>query len=137
MGKNQPIPASENDNYRDQPNQYIDPYLDETSSIPGWPGYRTRPGRSGLDYLDNQYEFAHMVGRFLHYLFTGKLRTRNPFYLFWMALTGLFCLFLIGLIFVEYLLGGRLYFGIWIYAVPTGILGFALLLNLIKNMRNR
>ena len=65
------------------------PYLSPTSEIRGWPGYRTRPGRSGYDYLDTEFELAHMEGIFLKYLFTGKCRTRNPVYLFFLTVFGL------------------------------------------------
>ena len=62
-------------------------YLSEASRIlPGWPGYRTRPGRSGYDYLDTVFEGAHMEGVLLRQLFTGKLRIENPLFL---LLTGL------------------------------------------------
>ncbi|MFC1879001.1 hypothetical protein ACFLZW_03725 [Chloroflexota bacterium] len=64
------------------------PYLDPTASLRGWPGYRTRPGRSGLDPLDNHFEWAHMQGVFLRRLFTGSLRTKNPIYLNLMGLIG-------------------------------------------------
>jgi len=68
----------------------IPPYMDVPASlIPGWPGYRTRPGRSGLDYLDSEFELAHMQGLFLRRLFTGKLRTTKPVYLAAMAALGL------------------------------------------------
>lgn len=40
--------------------------------LPGWPGYRTQPGRSGLDWIDTQLEMAHMAGIFLRQLFSGS-----------------------------------------------------------------
>jgi hypothetical protein len=36
----------------------------------GWPGYRTRPGCSGYDYIDTQNEIAHMTGVFIRQLIT-------------------------------------------------------------------
>ncbi len=45
--------------------------------IPGFPGYRNRPGRSGLDYLDTQYEMAHMAGVMFRKLITGNWRKRG------------------------------------------------------------
>lgn len=39
--------------------------IDPTLLPPGWPGYRTRPGRTGLDYIDTQVEVAHMTGVFI------------------------------------------------------------------------
>ena len=41
----------------------------------GFPGYRTRPDRSGLDPVDTYREEAFMEGMFLKRLFTLKLRT--------------------------------------------------------------
>ncbi len=58
------------------------------SSLPGLPGYRTRPGRSGLDPLDTRNEAAHMEGLFLRNVFTLRARTRNPFYLLLMFILG-------------------------------------------------
>jgi hypothetical protein len=54
-------------------------YLDEKSLVlRGWPGYRTRPGRSGLDPLDNEFELAQMEGKFIRALISGKLDPRGP-----------------------------------------------------------
>ncbi len=47
---------------------------DEIILLPGWPGYRTQPGRSGLDYIDTQMEMGHMAGVFLRQLFTNTWR---------------------------------------------------------------
>ena len=58
------------------------------NELPGWPGYRTRSNRSGLDPLDTRSEAAHMQGTFLRNIFTLRARTRNPFYLFLMFVFG-------------------------------------------------
>lgn len=64
-------------------------YLDEKAFIlRGWPGNRTRPGRSGYDPLDTEFEMAHMGGVILRLLFTSRFRTRNPIYLFLMFFSG-------------------------------------------------
>lgn len=70
-----------------------------TSKIPGYPGYRTRPGRSGNDPVDSALEQGHMMGLFLRKAITGRLRTRNPVYLTAMFFFGVlpFVLMLIGL----------------------------------------
>ncbi len=60
----------------------------EGNQLPGWPGYRTRPNRSGLDPLDTRNEAAHMGGTFLRDIFTLRARTRNPFYLGLMFIFG-------------------------------------------------
>jgi hypothetical protein len=54
----------------------------------GWPGYRTARGKSGLGYVETQAELAHMQGLMLRWLFTGKFRTHNPFYLAFMFIFG-------------------------------------------------
>lgn len=54
----------------------------------GWPGYRTRDNRSGLDPLENDNEAGHMGGVFLRQIFTLQARTRNPIYLFLMFIFG-------------------------------------------------
>ncbi|MDR3574312.1 MAG: tetratricopeptide repeat protein [Anaerolineaceae bacterium] len=63
--------------------------VDRTANLRGWPGYRNRPGLSGLDYIDTQAEFAHMESLLIRRLFTGKLRTQNRFYWFLMGFIGL------------------------------------------------
>ena len=114
------------------------PYMDEVAFLlPGTPGYRTRPGRSGLDYLDTQFEFARMEGIFLRRLFTGRLLTSSPVYLYGMALLGGICIApaLLGAVFFsplsEYTLLG------WCYFAPMAIAGVALLVNFAVNLRNR
>jgi tetratricopeptide (TPR) repeat protein len=65
-------------------------FLDEkTMVLCGWPGNRTRPGRSGYDPLDSEYELAHMEGVILRQLIMGKFRTRNPLALFLMFFWGI------------------------------------------------
>lgn len=60
----------------------------EENKLLGWPGYRTRPGRSGWDPIETDNEAAHMEGTFLRNIFTLQARTRNPFYLFLMFVFG-------------------------------------------------
>jgi hypothetical protein len=64
-------------------NYLMDPY-----QIRGFPGYRVRPNRCGLDPMDTYAEEGFMRGLFIRYLFTLKLRTRNPIYLFAMFIFG-------------------------------------------------
>ena len=47
-----------------------------SSDLPGWPGYRTRDGRSGYDPIDTRTEAAHTAGAFIQRLFTGQLRIK-------------------------------------------------------------
>jgi hypothetical protein len=50
----------------------------ESELLPGFPGYRTRPNRSGYDYIDTQLELAHMTGVFLRSFFSGILSRFSP-----------------------------------------------------------
>jgi len=109
-------------------------YLDEkTFLLAGWAGHRTRPGRSGFDPLDTDFELAHMEGVIIRLLFTSKLRTLNPLYLLFMIYVGLvFCLPLFGVI--------GLFQGDWsslfiivVYS-PYWIVGIALLNNVIFSL---
>jgi hypothetical protein len=67
-----------------------DSKLDGTSQLRGWPGLRTREGRSGLDPVDTSAESAHIYGVFIRKLLTLRVRTRNPFNLFLMFVFGIF-----------------------------------------------
>jgi hypothetical protein len=103
-----------------------------SNSLQGWPGYRTRAGRSGLDPVDNDAESGHMAGVLLRRLLTGKLRTRNPFTLLLLALLGLACIAPLLLAILEAFHANLLPFGAWVLITSSFILGIALLVNLVK-----
>jgi hypothetical protein len=105
-----------------------------SSSLRGYPGYRTREGRSGLDPIDNDAEGGHMVGVFLRRLLTGKLRTRNPFSLFVLAVIGLICLTPFLLAVLEAFRGNLLPFGAWMVIIIAAFFGIAMLVNGIRNL---
>jgi hypothetical protein len=65
-----------------------DEHSGNNNQLSGFPGYRTRQGRSGYDPLDTNREAAFMEGTFYRNLFTFRLRTRNPFYLVLMFVLG-------------------------------------------------
>jgi len=109
-------------------------YLDDTARLlPGWPGYRTRQGRSGYDYLDTQFELAHMEGVWLRQLLTGRLRTHS--------LAGLILLAFIGTVaLLPLLLGGAAVasgdpsgVALIIILSPSWALGLLLLWNVVRN----
>jgi tetratricopeptide (TPR) repeat protein len=104
-------------------------YLDEKSFLlTGWPGHRTRQGRSGYDPLDTDFEEAHMEGVIIRKLITRKFRTRNPIFLFLMTFVGLlYCIPLLGVI--------TLLQGYWIAILPT-ILSFPVLIVGIALLNN-
>jgi hypothetical protein len=66
----------------------LDMQVDQNLYI-GQPGYRTRRGRSGLDYIESQAEFGHSLGYLIRRLFLLKLRVRRPFSMLLMAFLGL------------------------------------------------
>ncbi len=63
------------------------------SGLQGWPGFRNRPGRLGLDPLDTDYELAHLQGVILRKMIDGVVFTRNPVVILAMFFYGLVCLF--------------------------------------------
>jgi hypothetical protein len=105
-----------------------------SSSLQGFPGYRTRAGRSGLDPVDNDAESGFMAGILLRRLLTGKLRTCNPFTLLLWAVLGLGCIAPLLLAILEALRGNLLPFGAWVLIAISSLLGIALLVNLMINL---
>ncbi|MGE5374530.1 MAG: tetratricopeptide repeat protein [Bacteroidota bacterium] len=108
-------------------------YLDANAFLlRGWAGHRTRPGRTGYDPLDRDFEFAHVEGVILRRLFTGRFRTRNPVYLLIMACMG-----------ISYLVPGLWLLGIrdWLQLmgevmyIPYLGIGVALLVNVYLSLR--
>jgi hypothetical protein len=107
------------------------------NELPGWPGYRTRAGRSGLDPLDTRNEAAHMEGLFYRNVFTLRARTRNPFYLLLMFVLGVIpfvsiAVLLIGgmVRFSELSLGTILYFVFFL--LIAGALTINFLLSILE-----
>jgi len=105
-----------------------------SNSLQGWPGYRTRAGRSGLDPIDNDMEGGHMAGVFIRRLLTGRLRTRNPLSLLVWAVVGVGCVAPLPLAVLEALRGDLLPFGAWVLIVLSFLFGMALLINLVRNL---
>lgn len=105
---------------------------DVDSQVPGWPGYRTREGRSGLDPIDTRTEAAHTAGTLVHRLFTG--RTRNPFFLFLLSGLGLVLIIPLILAISEVWNGHLLPWNAWVFVLITGIAGIFMLINFIRNL---
>jgi hypothetical protein len=105
-----------------------------STSLQGWPGYRTREGRSGLDPVDSNAESGHMVGIFIQRLLGGNLRTKKPLFLVSMAVIGLGCISPILLAVSEALQGNVLPFSAWAAMAIPGLVGSALLVSFIKNL---
>ena len=110
-------------------------YMDRMAFLlPGSPGHRTRPGRTGYDPLDSDFENARMEGIVARSLFTCKFRTHNPIYLLLMAGVGfIFCL---PLLFAGLSLSndiGNSIFPMLLFS-PHWIVGIALLMNVILSL---
>ena len=100
--------------------------------LPGWPGYRTREGRSGWDPIDTRTEAAHSAGTLVHRLFTG--RTRNPIFLFILSGLGLVLTIPLILAISEVLSGNLLPWNAWLFVLITGIAGIFMLINFVRNL---
>ena len=103
-------------------------------SLEGQPGYRTRDGRSGYDPLDTSTETGFMLGIFVQHLFTGKLRTRNPFYLVIMAVVSILGVAPLLLAVIDVFKGNSTPIGGWIVIIIAWLIGMAMLINLVKNL---
>lgn len=104
----------------------------DTGPLPGWPGYRTREGRSGYDPVDTRTEAAHMAGSILQKLFTG--RARNPVHLLLLGLFGLVLLAPLLLAISEMRNGNSLPWNGWVFVTIAGIAGLVILVNFIRNL---
>ena len=107
---------------------------DDPSSLPGWPGYRTRNGRSGYNPIDTRTEAAHTASAFVRDLFTGQLRIRNPIPLFLSGLLGLVLITPLLLAIAEMLNGNLFPLNAWLTLLIAGIIGLAVLVNFIKSL---
>jgi hypothetical protein len=103
-----------------------------SGALPGWPGYRTREGRSGYDPIDTRTEAAHTAGTIIQKLFTGQ--TRNPISLFVLGVLGLALITPLILGILEAMGGNQLPWNAWLFLVITGIVGLAILINFIRNL---
>jgi len=102
------------------------------AQLPGWPGYRTRGGRSGYDPIDTRTEAAHTAGTLLQKLITGQIR--NPIYLFLLGVLGLVLTAPLFIAIVDLVNGHVFPWDAWLFALITGIAGLAILFNLVRNL---
>ena len=105
-----------------------------SGSFRGYPGYRTRPGRSGLDPVDSDNETGFMAGVMLRRLLTGKLRAHNPLTLVLWGILGLACLAPMLLAILEAVHGNLLPPGAWVLILISFLFGLLLLVNLVRNL---
>jgi hypothetical protein len=104
----------------------------DSADLPGWPGYRTREGRSGYDPIDTRTEAAHTAGTIIRNLFTGQVR--KPLHLFLLGLLGLLLSAPLVLAVFETIAGRLLPWSAWIYLSIAGIIGLGILVNFIRNL---
>jgi aminoglycoside 6'-N-acetyltransferase I len=57
-----------------------------TPNLRGWPGWRTRQGRTGYDWIDTQAEAAYVQGMLIRQFFTFTYRTRSVLSLFFISI---------------------------------------------------
>jgi hypothetical protein len=125
---------------KSQPNVYAPiedqyPYLSENERfLIGWPGYRTRPDKSGLAYADSYAEWGRVMGLAIRWLITGRFKTRNPVYLFFIAMIGLLYTAPLLVILFTASQGFHIRFVIFIMYSPCIILGVLLLVNFVLSL---
>ncbi|HEY6072146.1 MAG TPA: hypothetical protein VIV15_01860, partial [Anaerolineales bacterium] len=99
----------------------------------GWPGYRTRKGRTGWDPVDADNEAAHMSGTVLQRLFYGRIQ--HPISLFLAGLLGAVMAAPLVLALLD-LVGGNPITRLdsWLVLLLIGIAGIAILVNVLRNL---
>jgi hypothetical protein len=99
----------------------------------GWPGYRTREGRTGWDPIDADNEAAHMTGTILQRLFYG--RVRRPLHLFLLGLLGVILALPAVLAILDMLKGNPSSLGSgWLLPLIAGLAGLVILVNFTRNL---
>jgi tetratricopeptide (TPR) repeat protein len=113
-------------------------YLDEKAFLlNGWAGHRNRPGRSGLDPLDSDFESSRIQGIVIRQVITLEFRTRNPVYLFLMLFMGLIfsCPILFFLATAAIIQRNNLdVIPLIILYTPCVVIGFAFLINVVLSL---
>jgi hypothetical protein len=105
---------------------------DSSNLLPGWPGHRTRDGRSGYDPIDTRTEADHTAGTMIQKLFTGEIT--KPLFLFLSAVLGLILIIPLFFAISEIRNGNVLPWNAWIFLLITGSAGIVILINFIKNL---
>lgn len=104
----------------------------KSNDLPGWPGYRTRDGRSGYDPIDTRAESGHMAGTIIQKLIGGQIR--NRVHLFLVSIFGLILITHLILAVSETLNGNQFPWSAWLFLLIVGTAVIALLNNCIKNL---
>lgn len=122
--KNKPSRSRKKQTDKDLPNS--------SSELPGWPGYRTRDGRSGYDPIDTRTEAAHTAGTLIQRLFTGEVS--KPVYLVLLGVLGLLLITPLVLAILEIRNGNVLPWNAWVFVLITGLAGIVILINFVRNL---
>ncbi len=102
--------------YLAEPHRDVREVLDDPGlELPGWPGYRTRPGRTGYDPIDYQIEAAQMTGRMIKMLATGRYYTQHPFFFLMLLILGPGIVYMGHSILLGYLMG-------WLFYISSYVL---------------
>jgi hypothetical protein len=100
----------------------------------GWPGYRTRPEKFGLAYVESEAELGHMQGVIFRSLLTGRQLTNNPIYQAVLFLVGLTLAFPLVPILFELSRGNTQMLTLLLLESPYLAAGVLLLVNFARFM---
>src|SRR5687768_13807589 len=106
--------------------------ISSSDQLPGWPGYRTREGRSGYDPIDTRTEAAHTAGTIIRTLFTGNIQ--NFLHLLLLGVLGLVLISPLILAISEFVNGNTLPWNGWILVLAAGGAGLGILINFVRNL---
>jgi hypothetical protein len=125
MGKKStPSKSPKKSNAKDRP--------EAPNVLPGWPGYRTREGRSGYDPIDTRTEAAHTAGTIIQRMFTGQFN--KPLHVLLLGAIGLILITPLVLGILEAMSGNWLPWNASLFLLITGIAGIVILINFIRNL---
>ena len=112
-------------------------YADEKAQVlSGWPGHRNRQRRSGLDYLDTEYEMYHTSGGLIRQVFTLNLRLHHTIDLIFPIFLGILCCLPLLFGAIELATGDTISAIKWILlSSPFWVSGWLLLANVVKSIQ--
>jgi hypothetical protein len=103
---------------------------DPNRELPGWPGFRTQPGHSGLDPVESYSELGHVLGICLRDLLLFRVRSQSPLAWFGMAVVGFLFLAPLGISILYLSSLGEAGLPLLIFTFFPAILGILLWTNL-------
>jgi len=103
---------------------------DPSLELPGWPGFRTQSGHSGLDPVESYSELGHVLGICLRDLLLFRVRTRSSMAWIGMAFVGFLFLAPLGVTILYLPNLGDASLPLLVFTFFPAILGLLLLTNL-------